>query len=55
MLDVQLYKGPGDDVGELLDATARCGHVIAVGADADEAIVNAEAARRLIRISTSVS
>ena len=52
VVDVQLYKHVGDNVATLQDATARCGHVIAVGADVDTAIACACAARDAVQIMT---
>jgi biotin carboxylase len=50
--DVQLYVRPGDRVGALVDATARCGHVICAGRSTAEAIEHAEAAAARVRIHT---
>jgi biotin carboxylase len=50
--EVETYFEPGHDVGELRDATARCGHVIATGSNVQEAAQRAEAARNHIAVST---
>jgi len=52
VVDIQLYKHVGDKVATLQDATARCGHVIAVGADVDTAIARACAARDAMQVVT---
>lgn len=52
VVDVRLYKRVGDEVAVLRDATARCGHVIAVGADVESAIACATAARDAVAVIT---
>lgn len=52
VVDVQLYKHIGDNLLALQDATARCGHAIAVGADVESAVARACAARDAIRVVT---
>lgn len=55
VVDVQLYKRLGDNVLALKDATARCGHVIAVGPDVDSAIARASSARDVVRVVTQLT
>ncbi len=49
--DVQLYSRVGDEAVPLKSSNDRLGHVIAVGADADEAASRADAALEAIRIT----
>ncbi len=49
--DVQLYSRVGDEAVPLKSSNDRLGHVIAVGADADEAAARADAALEAIRIT----
>lgn len=49
--DVQLYSRVGDEAVPLKSSNDRLGHVIAVGADADEAADRADAALEAIRIT----
>lgn len=49
--NVQLYSRVGDEAVPLKSSNDRLGHVIAVGADADEAAARADAALEAIRIT----
>ncbi len=49
--DVQLYSRVGDEAVPLKSSNDRLGHVIAVGADADESAARADAALEAIRIT----
>lgn len=51
VVDVELYKNTGDVAMPLRSSNDRLGHVIAQGADAEEAAARAEAALRAIRIT----
>lgn len=51
--EVELYVQPGDVIQSLTDATSRLGHVICSGADRAEAVQRADAASRLVTITTS--
>lgn len=53
IVDVQLYVEPGHRIGVLRDATARCGHVIAVGDDPAGAMRRAEAGRERLRLAVA--
>ena len=49
--DAEAYVTPGQGLGRLTDATARCGHAIATGPTVEAAIARAEAARDRIRVT----
>lgn len=48
--DVEIYRSVGDEAAPLTNSNGRLGHVIAEGADAEEAADRAEAARNMIHI-----
>ena len=49
--EVRMYKGEGDEAGPLKSSNDRLGHIIAEGADADEAAARADAALSTVRIT----
>jgi biotin carboxylase len=48
--EAEIYVAAGDRVGELVDATARCGHVICTGQSTAEAVQRAVAAAGQLHI-----
>ncbi len=51
VVEAEAYVAPGQRIGRLVDATARCGHAIATGPTVAAAIARAEAARDRIRVT----
>ena len=51
VVEAAAYVAPGQRIGRLVDATARCGHAIATGPTVAAAIARAEAARDRIRVT----
>ena len=51
VVQAEAYVTPGQRIGRLMDATARCGHAIATGPSVAAAIARAEAARDLVRVT----